>query len=67
MPLQALLLETDSPDMPLMGQQGQENSPVNIATIASCLAQLRAQTIDEIAQVTSANTRRLFNLPERNF
>lgn len=66
MPLQALLLETDSPDMPLMGQQGRENSPANITTIARSLAQLRAQTIDEVARATSANTRQLFNLPKRN-
>jgi len=34
MPHSALVLETDSPDMPLSGQQGQRNEPANIARIA---------------------------------
>lgn len=33
-PHSALVLETDSPDMPLSGQQGQRNEPANIARIA---------------------------------
>lgn len=33
-PFSALVLETDSPDMPLCGQQGQRNEPANIARIA---------------------------------
>ncbi|RUO19697.1 TatD family deoxyribonuclease [Aliidiomarina iranensis] len=40
-PLNALVLETDSPDMPLSGQQGQRNEPANIARIALTLQQLR--------------------------
>lgn len=34
MPHSALVLETDSPDMPLSGQQDQRNEPANIARIA---------------------------------
>ena len=34
MPHSALVLETDSPDMPLSGQQGRRNEPANIARIA---------------------------------
>ncbi|RUO37279.1 TatD family deoxyribonuclease [Aliidiomarina shirensis] len=40
-PLESLVLETDSPDMPLCGQQGQRNEPANIANIAQSLFHLR--------------------------
>lgn len=62
LPLQALLLESDAPDMPIDGRQGQRNSPTSIATIAHTLASLRSESVEEIAQQTSANSRRLFNL-----
>lgn len=63
-PLQWLLLETDAPDMPLSGRQGQRNSPGYIPEIAQCLAQLRAEPLELIAAQTTQNTRRLFKLPD---
>lgn len=61
-PLQYLLLETDAPDMPICGQQGQRNSPEYLPLIAQQLAQLRGISVDEVAQTTSQNVQRLFNL-----
>lgn len=63
LPLAALLLETDAPDMPLAGHQGQPNSPLQLPAIGACLAQLRGESPDDIAQQTSANACRLFQLP----
>lgn len=60
LPLDSLLLETDSPDMPLFGQQGRVNHPKNIPLIAQQLAFLHHTTIDNIAQQTSDNAKRLF-------
>ena len=40
-PLSALLLETDSPDMPLAGYQGVRNSPVQIPNVFRALCRLR--------------------------
>lgn len=62
LPLSSLLLETDSPDMPLAGLQGQANTPLNIPRVAETLATLRQQSIDEIAAATTANCRKLFDL-----
>jgi len=59
-PLEYLLLETDAPDMPLQGQQGQRNSPENIPRIAQVLAELRGVSCAEIAAATWANTQALF-------
>lgn len=62
MPLESLLLETDAPDMPLQGFQGQRNSPEKIIEVGNCLANLRAQPLAQIAQQTSANAQRLFGV-----
>lgn len=62
MPLEALLLETDAPDMPLCGHQGERNSPERLPEIAHALAELRSQSVEEIASQTTANSRKLFGL-----
>ena len=64
MPLEFLLLETDSPDQPLHGRQGARNEPALLADVCSCIAALRGVEPDEVAAATTRNTRRLFNLPE---
>lgn len=64
MPLESLLLETDAPDMPLNGYQGQRNSPLRLPQIARCLAELREEPLARIQQQTTHNTRRLFALGE---
>jgi TatD DNase family protein len=62
LPLTSLVLETDAPDMPLCNQQGMRNSPEHILAIAKTVAELRQQTLDEIATVTTENCQRIFNL-----
>lgn len=60
-PLECLVLETDAPDMPLYGKQGQRNSPEYIPQIAQVLADLRGISVDEVAATTCSNTMRLFH------
>ncbi|MGS2721893.1 TatD family hydrolase [Paraglaciecola aestuariivivens] len=43
LPLSSLVLETDAPDMPLYGKQGQRNSPENLPIILAALCELRAE------------------------
>lgn len=62
LPLEALLLETDAPDMPLSGRQGQRNSPEYLPQVADVLAQLRDAPRERIAEQTTANARALFGL-----
>ncbi len=54
LPLESFVLETDSPDMPLSGYQGQTNYPERVARVAAVLAELRAEPVEQIAAVTSA-------------
>lgn len=62
MPLESLLLETDAPDMPLFGKQGERNSPEYLPFIAESLAQLKNLPLATVIEQTSANTRALFSL-----
>jgi TatD DNase family protein len=60
LPKEALVLETDAPDMPLSGKQGQRNSPEYLPLIAKALAELRGETLAEVADYTNANCAELF-------
>jgi TatD DNase family protein len=62
-PLEQLLLETDSPDQPDAGIRGQRNEPARLAVILETVAGLRNQPAIEIARQTAENARKLFSLP----
>jgi TatD DNase family protein len=62
MPLEFLLLETDSPDQPLHGHQGARNEPSLLPDVCRCIATLRSVEPEEIADATTANAERLFAL-----
>jgi len=62
LPLSSLVLETDSPDMPLAGMQTQRNTPENIPAILTALAEIRSETAQDLAIATSKNCKRLFPL-----
>lgn len=53
------VLETDSPDMPISGFQGQTNTPLRIVDIARVVAELREQSVTDVARYTSANLQRV--------
>jgi TatD DNase family protein len=57
LPLNSLVLETDAPDMPLIGKQGQRNSPEYLPEILESLLALRSETKQEILQACSFNVR----------
>ncbi|MGD8911756.1 MAG: TatD family hydrolase [Candidatus Thiodiazotropha sp.] len=62
LPLEAILLETDSPDQPASLHRGQRNEPAYLAEILDTVARLRQQPAELIAEQTAANTRRLFKI-----
>jgi TatD DNase family protein len=62
LPLDAILLETDSPDQPASQHRGQRNEPAYLPEILQTVARLRQQSAELIAEQTSANTRRLFKI-----
>lgn len=62
LPLEAIVLETDAPYMPLSGRQGEPNRPDYLPDIAHTLAQLRGQSLHHIAQQTTHNAKHLFGI-----
>ncbi|QBB70370.1 TatD family deoxyribonuclease [Pseudolysobacter antarcticus] len=62
MPIEFLLLETDSPDQPLSTHRGQRNEPGYLTEVCDCVAELRKTDAEIIAQATTANAIRLFGL-----
>lgn len=62
LPLSSLVLETDSPDMPLADMAGARNSPENIPKILSALAEIRPETAEQIAAATTQNCQRLLSI-----
>lgn len=63
MPLEQLLLETDSPDQPGAAHRGQRNEPAHLLEVLDAIATLRKVPRDDIAAATRENAVRLFNLP----
>jgi TatD DNase family protein len=56
-----LLLETDAPYLPPQPRRGKRNEPALMVATAERLATERGTTFDEIARITTANARQLFN------
>ena len=59
LPLEALVLETDAPDMPPVWCHGQRNTPDQLLPIARVLAELRGIPLDKVLEATSANARQV--------
>jgi TatD DNase family protein len=59
-PLDRLLVETDSPFLAPVPHRGTRNEPARVAGIAGAIADLRGITFDEVAEATRANFERLF-------
>jgi TatD DNase family protein len=59
-PLDRLLIETDSPYLAPVPYRGKTNNPSYVPYVARQLAQLRDLPLEQIAEVTSRNFERLF-------
>ncbi|MEQ4924437.1 TatD family hydrolase [Proteus hauseri] len=62
LPLEKLLLETDAPDMPVSGFQGEPNRPERIKSVFSQLCELRGETPAVISEQLYLNSLQLFSL-----
>lgn len=61
-PLDRILIETDSPYMSPVPMRGKRNDSRNVLYIAEKLAQLKGMTTEEMAALTESNGKRLFNI-----
>ena len=60
-PLDRLLIETDSPFLAPVPYRGKRNEPAHVARVAEVIADLRGTTAEAIASATHENHVRLFN------
>lgn len=65
-PLDRLLIETDSPWLAPVPHRGKENQPGFVVEVAEFIAQLKGVTVETLAQTTTENFYRLFSLAKRN-
>jgi TatD DNase family protein len=59
-PLDRLLIETDAPYLAPVPHRGKTNKPAFVTHVASFLAELRGDTVENIAQTTTHNFKTLF-------
>jgi TatD DNase family protein len=64
-PLDRLLIETDSPYLAPVPHRGKQNEPAYVPFVAAKLAEVRGADVAEIARATSLNFERLFALEKR--
>ncbi len=62
LPLEALVLETDAPDMAPAAHQGERNSPAYLPEVLHALAALRSEPREQLIRQTRANVRRCLDL-----
>jgi TatD DNase family protein len=60
LPLERIVLETDSPYLPPQSRRGQRNDPAQIPVIAEALGALKYKTTEEVARMTTQNAKALF-------
>lgn len=60
LPLERLLIETDSPFLTPVPLRGKRNEPAFVVHIADKIAQIHMTTLEQVALITTANAGRLF-------
>jgi TatD DNase family protein len=63
LPIDKILIETDSPFLAPVPYRGRRNEPAYVVETARSIAELRGTTADQIGRETSANFNRLFKIP----
>lgn len=65
LPLERLLVETDSPLLAPEGFRGRRNEPVHVTRVGEALAAAQGRKPQEVADATTRSARRLFGLDSR--
>ncbi len=66
LPLEKILLETDSPFLAPIPFRGKPNKPAHIPAIATFVAELKNISLQQLAEHTNENAQRLFKLPDES-
>lgn len=61
-PLDRMLIETDSPYLAPVPHRGKRNEPAYVVEVARAIGELHGVSAEEVGRITAANTRELFGL-----
>ena len=61
-PEDKLLIETDSPYLSPEPVRGKRNNCINVKYVAEKIAQVKGKTIEEIAEITNKNAKKIFEV-----
>ncbi|MBI5794173.1 TatD family hydrolase [Candidatus Uhrbacteria bacterium] len=62
LPLEKLLIETDAPYLTPAPDRGKRNEPWRVKYVAEQIAELKGVSIEEVAQATTENAKKLFHI-----
>lgn len=62
LPLEAIILETDAPYLTPKSHRGQRNEPSYLPEVAQKIAEWKNVSLEEVAEKTTANAKKLFNI-----
>ncbi len=65
LPIEKLLIETDSPWLAPVPFRGKPNEPRFVANVAECVAELKGVTVEQLGQITADNFFTLFEKAQR--
>jgi TatD DNase family protein len=63
MPLDRILVETDSPWLAPVPHRGKQNEPQYVREVAETVADLKGVSLEQLAEITTQNFHRLFRIP----
>ena len=61
-PHDRILIETDSPYMAPVPHRGERNCPIYVSEVAKRIAELKETSFDKIAQITTANAKKVYRI-----
>src|SRR5262249_43489679 len=61
-PLERMLVETDSPYLTPVPHRGKRNEPAYVKFVAETVAQVKGVSLEEVARVTTRNVQELFRI-----
>lgn len=62
LPIETLMLETDTPYLSPEPYRGKVNEPKNVVLVAQKLAEIKGDNIENIAKITSKNVKKVFKI-----
>lgn len=65
MPLDRLLVETDSPYLTPTPHRGKRNEPAYVRFVAAEIARIRGISLEEVSEITTENARKVFGITKK--